>query len=75
MFSSIRSGSQFALIGLVSFLSPRGYKAIDCQMTTDHLLRFGAREISGSAFKDLLDEYAANLAPNRHREQEIVPAL
>lgn len=74
MFSSIRSGSQFALIGLVSFLETRGYKAIDCQMTTDHLLRFGAREISGSAFKNLLDKYAANLAPQRHREQEIIPA-
>ena len=29
---------------------------IDCQMTTNHLLRFGAREISGREFRRRLKE-------------------
>ncbi len=66
MFSRISCGSQFALIGLVDFLTKEGYKLIDCQMTTDHLLRFGAREVSGNEFQSLIKKNITNISPQAH---------
>lgn len=56
MFSQIKCASQFALIALVEHLKARNCQMIDCQMTTNHLLRFGAREISGREFRRRLKE-------------------
>ncbi|BHH84375.1 leucyl/phenylalanyl-tRNA--protein transferase [Desulforhopalus sp. 52FAK] len=63
MFSRIRSGSQFALIALVEFLKKENFQMIDCQMTTNHLLRFGAREIDGSEFQSLLKLNIGDISP------------
>lgn len=63
MFSRIRCGSQFALIALVKFLKTADFQMIDCQMTTNHLLRFGAREIDGSTFQLLLKRHISDIAP------------
>lgn len=57
MFSTVSNSSKFALIHLVDFLKSEGYRLIDCQMTTDHLVSFGAREISGASFQELLKKY------------------
>lgn len=54
MFSAQANSSKFALIHLVSFLNLRGYRLIDCQMTTPHLAAMGAREIPGKTFQHLL---------------------
>ena len=61
MFSRISSGSQFALIALVDTLRNKDFQMIDCQMTTNHLLRFGAREIKGEQFQTLLDNHIDSL--------------
>ncbi|MGB3213020.1 MAG: leucyl/phenylalanyl-tRNA--protein transferase [Desulforhopalus sp.] len=63
MFSRIKCGSQFALIALVEFLKSKKFQLIDCQMTTNHLLRFGAREISGEEFRAQLKKNIKNLIP------------
>ncbi|RZW24017.1 MAG: leucyl/phenylalanyl-tRNA--protein transferase [Desulfobulbaceae bacterium] len=57
MFSGKPNCSKLALIHLVNFLKSQGYQMIDCQMTTDHLISLGAREISGEEFQRLLKEY------------------
>lgn len=57
MFSTISNSSKFALIHLVGFLKSEGYQLIDCQMTTEHLVSLGAREISGRYFQHLLKQY------------------
>lgn len=54
MFTRISNGSKAALVALVAHLQQLGVAVIDCQMTTTHLLSFGAREIDGAAFKRLL---------------------
>jgi leucyl/phenylalanyl-tRNA--protein transferase len=54
MFTRVTDGSKIALVALVEQLRREGVKLIDCQMTTQHLLRFGAREISGGRFLRLL---------------------
>jgi leucyl/phenylalanyl-tRNA--protein transferase len=57
MFSAYPNSSKLALIYLVNFLKLNGYRLIDCQMTTDHLVSLGAREITGKKFQDLLKTY------------------
>jgi leucyl/phenylalanyl-tRNA--protein transferase len=63
MFSRIKCGSQFALIALVQYLKEKNFQLIDCQMTTNHLLRFGAREISGGEFQAHLKNNIKNIIP------------
>lgn len=54
MFTRISNGSKAALVALVKYLQEQGTALIDCQMTTEHLQTFGAREITGSEFRRLL---------------------
>ncbi len=54
MFTKISNGSKAALVALVDHLKQQNFAAIDCQMTTQHLVSFGAREISGDEFRHLL---------------------
>ncbi|WP_310600347.1 leucyl/phenylalanyl-tRNA--protein transferase [Desulfobulbus sp.] len=51
MFTRITDASKVALAALVEHALHLGIALIDCQMTTDHLLRFGARELSRKAFQ------------------------
>ena len=59
MFSLVSESSKCALSMLVAHLVAQGGELIDCQMTTPHLLQFGAEEWSRSQFlsrlKDLRD--------------------
>jgi len=57
MFSAYPNSSKLALIYLVNFLTLNGYRLIDCQMTTNHLVSLGAREMTGKEFQDLLKTY------------------
>jgi leucyl/phenylalanyl-tRNA--protein transferase len=50
MFSTRNDSSKVALVALVEFSKQVGIKMIDCQMTTAHLLSFGAREIKRKVF-------------------------
>jgi len=63
MFSKISCGSQFAFVALVDFLKNNNFELIDCQMTTNHLLRFGAREISGQDFQRHLAKHIKHITP------------
>ncbi|WP_456473530.1 leucyl/phenylalanyl-tRNA--protein transferase [Desulfolithobacter sp.] len=65
MFTRIRDSSKVALAALVEHAIATGIAMIDSQMTTDHLLRFGAREVSREKFQDLLDRYIDGLRPQK----------
>ena len=54
-----------ALAALVDQALRLGIGAIDCQMTTAHLLRFGARELDRPAFQALLDESIDRCRPQK----------
>jgi leucyl/phenylalanyl-tRNA--protein transferase len=45
MFHEVTDASKVALVALVERLSAHGYRLLDTQWVTDHLARFGAREI------------------------------
>ena len=54
MFSLQPDASKTAFAILVGRLADWGFTLIDCQVATDHLARFGAREIPRTTFLDLL---------------------
>ena len=64
MFSVVANGSKAAFVQLVTYLRKRDFQLIDCQMTTQHLLHFGAREIPGHLFTDLLRTYIHTTNPH-----------
>ncbi|MGD8268105.1 MAG: leucyl/phenylalanyl-tRNA--protein transferase [Desulfobacterales bacterium] len=50
MFTRITNASKAALVVLVENLRSQGFDLIDCQVTTPHLIQFGAREIPRTRF-------------------------
>jgi leucyl/phenylalanyl-tRNA--protein transferase len=62
MFSRISNASKVAFVRLIEHLRTHGFHMVDCQVTTDHLKQFGAREIPRS---DFLSELKRSLAGPR----------
>ena len=50
MFADQADASKVAFATSVEWLRGRGFELVDCQVDTDHLRRFGAREIRRSEF-------------------------
>lgn len=65
MFSTVSNSSKFALIYLLEIAQPLGIELIDCQMTTEHLLQFGAKEISGKDFYIQLQSLIQDMKPQK----------
>ncbi|MCP5098411.1 MAG: leucyl/phenylalanyl-tRNA--protein transferase [Chloroflexi bacterium] len=68
MFSHITDGSKVALAHLVTQMRQQGLMLLDIQFMTDHLMRFGAIEVSSQAYKRLLA--AALQAPAQFTNSE-----
>jgi leucyl/phenylalanyl-tRNA---protein transferase len=56
MFHHVDDASKAALTALVERLRTRGYRLLDTQWVTDHLLQFGALEVPRRRYLRLLDE-------------------
>lgn len=56
MFTRVSNASKVAFVALVEHLRSLNFDLIDCQITTGHLTRFGAREISRFRYSDELDQ-------------------
>jgi leucyl/phenylalanyl-tRNA--protein transferase len=50
MFTRMTDASKVAFVHLVTLLKLWGYDLIDCQVSTTHLRRFGARDVTRSEF-------------------------
>jgi leucyl/phenylalanyl-tRNA--protein transferase len=59
MFSRETDASKVALVFLVRRLNEKGFVLLDVQYRTDHLARFGAIEISRSAYRERLAQALA----------------
>ncbi len=59
MFSTERDASKVALAHLVARLRVGGYRLLDTQFITDHLMQFGALEIARAAYRRRLAEALA----------------
>ena len=56
MFTRISNASNIALVKLVEYLKKLSFDMIDCQVATEHLTRFGAREIPRKLFLEQLEK-------------------
>ena len=63
MFSHATDASKIALVYLCKHLINMGFKLLDCQLETDHLMRMGAKLLSRNEFLTHL---------HRHRDQKIM---
>ncbi len=54
MFSVESDASKIALVALATHLNKYHFDLIDCQVTTDHLMKMGAVEISRNSFLDTI---------------------
>ena len=54
MFTRVSNASKVALVMLAKHLAKRGFDLIDCQVKTEHLSQFGAKEIPRQQFLKLL---------------------
>jgi len=59
MFHRVTDASKAALVALVDRLRARGFSLLDTQWVTDHLLQFGAIEVTKRRYLRLLDEALA----------------
>ena len=55
MFSRQRDASKVCLAHLVEHLRARGFRLLDTQFTTEHLKRFGARDVPRAAYERMLE--------------------
>ena len=65
MFTEKTDASKVALVRLVQLLRQWDFELIDCQVTTAHLKRFGAREIPRKEFLDHLAGATPRTRPSR----------
>jgi leucyl/phenylalanyl-tRNA--protein transferase len=56
MFSLKRDASKAAFVTLVHRLQTCGFRLVDCQVKTEHLMSLGAREIPRSEFLTLIED-------------------
>lgn len=73
MFAHRPDASKLAFVELVEQLRAWGYTMIDCQVFTEHLDRFGAREIELDEFLDRLGDGVAR--PGREGRWRFEPSL
>jgi leucyl/phenylalanyl-tRNA--protein transferase len=59
MFSHVSNASKVAFVTFVQHLQRLKFSLIDCQVKTDHLIRFGAREIPRKLFLEQLAKAVA----------------
>ena len=65
MFSRKTDASKIALATLARYAEEIGIRAIDCQMSTAHLLRFGSREIEREEFQEILERFIQTIVPQK----------
>ncbi len=70
MFYKISGASKVAMIHLCAYLQQQGYFFMDCQQTTNHMLGFGAVELSRSTFLHHLHQGLKCGIKNKHWEYE-----
>ena len=60
MFTIITNASKVAFVALVNYLKALSFDLIDCQVKTEHLISFGAREIPRERFLKQLKKSLEN---------------
>lgn len=61
MFSRAPDASKVAFEALIRFIRKRGFDLVDCQVTSSHLLKLGAKEVPRKTFLDMLEKSMSKL--------------
>jgi leucyl/phenylalanyl-tRNA--protein transferase len=69
MFTRVSNASKVAFVTLVEHLKALSFDMIDCQITTEHLIRFGARETPRGIFLEQLEKSLT--APTKRSKWEL----
>ncbi len=56
MFTRLSNASKVAFVALVHFLEKMSFDLIDCQITTRHMVSFGAREVERAIFLQQVED-------------------
>ncbi|MBF0567050.1 MAG: leucyl/phenylalanyl-tRNA--protein transferase, partial [Nitrospirae bacterium] len=56
MFSRVSNASKVAFVSLVNMVKAWDFLFVDCQVTTEYLMSFGARHVSRKEFMELIDK-------------------
>ena len=56
MFHTCSGAAKVGFVSFVRYLDRLGFTTVDCQQTTEHMVRFGAREIPRRAFMNRVGE-------------------
>lgn len=56
MFSRMSNASKVAFVTFVEMLKEQGFKLVDCQVRTEHLISLGAKEVRRAEFFKLLSD-------------------
>ena len=72
MFTKVDDASKVALVSLVRQLQTWGFRLMDCQQSSPHVMRLGAEEIPRRKFLDHLNA-ALTLPSRRGRWQFDIP--
>ena len=56
MFSKVSNASKVAFVTVVERLREQGFRLIDCQVRTEHLISLGAREVPRCVFLEMLSK-------------------
>lgn len=76
MFSKASGASKVAFVSLVKQLQLWQFELIDCQMKTDYLMSFGAKEISREQFESKLKQAIPEvLVPQEWRQSNTITEL
>ncbi len=75
MFTVVTDASKVALAALVQQALRLNLAMIDCQMTTEHLLRFGTREVSREVFQAQLEAHIDSCQPQEKWQLAQEPLL
>lgn len=66
MFHRYPDASKVAFVHLVQRLRLDGCQMIDCQITTEHMVKFGAKEVSRQHFLEQLQNFLTQTPPQPH---------
>lgn len=64
MFNRANNASKLAFAHLADYLFKQGVALIDCQMHSDHMEKFGAKEVSRNRFEELLASAQSDSSPS-----------
>lgn len=70
MFAAIPDASKCAFATFARWMFDNGVPWVDCQVYTDHLARFGAKDIPRAEYLEMLNSSVGSIANHKKEKKE-----